>query len=275
MLRQPAHPPTAAPRAANPPPLSQALQRIQRKRLREQQERLGLAGSGGAAEEDGHEAPAAVGLGSAAGPAAAANGVGATGGSSGARLQQSSIQLSEQSSPERAGSACSTDDLLLRNDLEAGLLGRRTGRGGTGSSRGGRGAAAEPAVDRLESFVPRRPVEDSLQVGAGKTGEGPPGQPQRGDSKAGERGAVDAGACPCCALVCSACCPLSLCCWSAHTLRLLACMHAMTQGPFLHAHPRLHHRCMCAETIQEAAWAMKFAFASYGVLLYLFTHGPA
>jgi hypothetical protein len=30
-----------------------------------------------------------------------------------------------------------------------------------------------------------------------------------------------------------------------------------------------------AETLQEAAWAMKFAFASYGMLLYLFAHGPA
>lgn len=30
-----------------------------------------------------------------------------------------------------------------------------------------------------------------------------------------------------------------------------------------------------AGTLQEAAWAMKFAFASYGVLLYLFAHGPA
>lgn len=33
--------------------------------------------------------------------------------------------------------------------------------------------------------------------------------------------------------------------------------------------------CPLAATIQEAAWAMKFAFASYGMLLYLFTHGPA
>ncbi|KAI7839370.1 hypothetical protein COHA_006895 [Chlorella ohadii] len=113
------------------------------------------------------------------------------------------------------------DDLLQRNghDLETGLLGRRQGIGGVGSSS--RGAPGELGTDRLESFVPRRPVADDVQLGAGKTPGGPHWQLQAGDSKAGEKGMVDPA------------------------------------------------------TIQEAAWAMKFAFASYGMLLYLFTHGPA
>lgn len=212
--------------------LAMALQRIQRKRLRDeqQQQRSSLPGAA-EGEEDGEEAPPAAALGSAGGPATAALGTEAAVSGSGSppaqqqqqRPQQhSSIQLSEQSSPspDRAASFCSLDDLLQRNghDLETGLLGRRRGIGGVGSSSKG---AGDLGTDRLESFVPRRPVADSVQLGADKRTGGPHWQLQAGDSKAGERGTVDAG------------------------------------------------------TIQEAAWAMKFAFASYGMLLYLFAHGPA
>ncbi len=187
--------------------LAMALQRIQRKRLREeQQQRLNQPG-GGEAEEEGEEAPAGAALGAAGGPATAALGTeAAAGGSPQAQqaqpaqqgqqqVQHGGIQLSEQSSPDRATSFGSLDDLLQRNghDLETGLLGRRQGIGGVGSSS--RGAPGELGTDRLESFVPRRPVADDVQLGAGKTPGGPHWQLQAGDSKAGEKGMVDPGEC--------------------------------------------------------------------------------
>ena len=189
--------------------LAMALQRIQRKRLRDeqQQQRSSLPGAA-EEEEDGEEAPPAAALGSAGGPATAALGTEAAVSGSGSPpaqqqqqrpQQRGSIQLSEQSSPspDRAASFCSLDDLLQRNghDLETGLLGRRRGIGGVGSSSKG---AGDLGTDRLESFVPRRPVADSVQLGADKTTGGPHWQLQAGDSKAGERGTVDAG---------------ELCCW--------------------------------------------------------------
>ena len=181
--------------------LAMALQRIQRKRVREERQRLSLPAEDDG-EEDGEEAPSGAALGSAGGPAAAALGTEATvesGGSPQGQQQQQQqqqpggIQLSEQSSPDRAASVCSLDDLLPRgvHDLEAGLLGRRRGIGGVGSSS--KGAAGDLGTDSLESFVPRRPVADSMQVGAGKTAGGPHWQLQAGDSKAGEQGTVDAG----------------------------------------------------------------------------------
>ena len=183
--------------------LAMALQRIQRKRLREEQQQRLNQPAGGEAEEEGEEAPEAAALGSAGGPATAALGTEAAAGGSpqgqqGQQQQQQQhggIQLSEQSSPDRATSFGSLDDLLQRNghDLETGLLGRRQGIGGVGSSS--RGAPGELGTDRLESFVPRRPVADDVQLGAGKTPGGPHWQLQAGDSKAGEKGMVDPGEC--------------------------------------------------------------------------------
>lgn len=262
--------------------LAMALQRIQRKRLRDeqQQQRSSLPGAA-EGEEDGEEAPPAAALGSAGGPATAALGTEAAVSGSGSppaqqqqqRPQQhSSIQLSEQSSPspDRAASFCSLDDLLQRNghDLETGLLGRRRGIGGVGSSSKG---AGDLGTDRLESFVPRRPVADSVQLGADKRTGGPHWQLQAGDSKAGERGTVDAGE-PCCWVHCHAgpVCERSTLCRGWWPVLRQPGQEDMEFTFFGRAVPPRH-----AGTIQEAAWAMKFAFASYGMLLYLFAHGPA
>lgn len=218
--------------------LAMTLQRIQRACLQQQQQHERGAGEGdeGAARDGG--SASAVG---------AADGGGGGGGA---------IQLSE-GSPDRTASACSVDELLSRSahDLEAGLLGHRLGPSSSKPSPRLPGGG-------LESFVPSRPVGTNLAVGAGKTGEGAQGQPLWGDSKAGEMGTVDAGTVAGGAQggAATACTDVMLCFVATATPP-----HQLCASPAAAAFPP-----WAAETLTEAAWAMKYAFASYGLLLFIF-----
>jgi hypothetical protein len=154
---------------------------------------------------------------------------------------------------------CSTDELLNgkgASDLEAGLLGKRRsfllGRhSGLGSGSGGghqppmqqAGAAAAAAaaaatpeeLRRTESFLPARLVgEDSSSNGRGRClgGVGGTGDLQLGAAKAGE---------------------------------------APGGSPRPGDSRAGEHEAVDADTLTEAAWAMKYAFASYGVLLFIFS----
>jgi hypothetical protein len=253
--------------------LAMVLQRMQRKQLQDQQEerrRAGgaagaaaAAGGDGAVDESGAVAAAPAGVEAAVLVDAGAgqhrlllprhspqpqllplNGGGGGGG----------IQLSAQSSPGGPSSVCSADELLIGkgvSDLEAGLLGKRRsflmGRHSALGSSSGSGshqpphqqavaAAATPEeLRRTESFLPARLVgQDSSSSGRGRClgGGGGTGDLQLGAEKAG---AAPAG------------------------------------GPQPGDSRAGEQEGVDADTLTEAAWAMKYAFASYGVLLFIFS----
>ena len=255
--------------------LAMVLQRMQRKQLQDQQEerrRAGgaagaaaAAGSDGAVDESGAVAAAPAGVEAAVLVEAGAgqhrlllprhspqpqllplNGSGGGGGGG--------IQLSAQSSPGGPSSVCSADELLIGkgvSDLEAGLLGKRRsflmGRHsalGSSSDSGSHqpphqqavAAAATPEeLRRTESFLPARLVgQDSSSSGRGRClgGGGGTGDLQLGAEKAG---AAPAG------------------------------------GPQSGDSRAGEQEGVDADTLTEAAWAMKYAFASYGVLLFIFS----
>lgn len=254
--------------------LAMVLQRMQRKQLQDQQEerrRAGgaagaaaAAGGDGAVDESGAVAAAPAGVEAAVLVDAGAgqhrlllprhspqpqllplNGGGGGGGG---------IQLSAQSSPGGPSSVCSADELLIGkgvSDLEAGLLGKRRsflmGRHSALGSSSGSGshqpphqqavaAAATPEeLRRTESFLPARLVgQDSSSSGRGRClgGGGGTGDLQLGAEKAG---AAPAG------------------------------------GPQPGDSRAGEQEGVDADTLTEAAWAMKYAFASYGVLLFIFS----
>jgi hypothetical protein len=253
--------------------LAMTLQRIQRK------QRKAAAAKGGGGE------------GAGAGPPPRSYAVGSA--------PHAGIQLSPQHSPGAASSVCSADDLLA-SDAEGGLVGASRKRllqqqasssgGAVAAAANGRATASRAAAEvtpdelrRTSQFGLAHPQNGGLQVGAEKLQEDEQGEedgwPGRHAARhGGDLGAVDSGeprggcaaAAPGNPLQATQ--PGSALNLSTRASRARPIWVSPAAGlGWLHAAPARLPLPLPAATLQEAAWAMKFAFAAYGYLLFLFS----